>query len=125
VAVLDEIESQVISPWFNSPCFNSPCFNSPCFNSPCLTQLCIDVTREYATGQSNGAMYTFWLGSVLSERLAAVAPISGSYQNGYIRAPTVPMPVIEVTGTLDTIVPARHAYFLLIFSAVYVLCCSL
>ena len=57
------------------------------------SELCVDVTREYATGQSNGAIYTFHLGSTLSSRLAAIAPISGSFMHDYIKAPTVPMPV--------------------------------
>ena len=59
---------------------------------------------RYATGQSNGAIYSFYLGTAMSTRLAAVAPISGSFMNSYITAPTVPMPVMDVTGTEDVTV---------------------
>ena len=38
------------------------------------SQLCIDVTREYASGESNGGMQTYQLGVDLHERLAAISP---------------------------------------------------
>lgn len=75
------------------------------------SEYCIDVTREYATGQSNGAIYTFSLGTTLSSRLAAIAPISGSVMNGYIVPPREPMPVMDVTGTLDKTVPINDTTF--------------
>ncbi len=96
-------------------CDWTTCVDSTEFNVAVLdkleSQLCVDTTREYATGQSNGAMQTFWLGSVLSERLAAVAPISGSFQNGYIKAPVAPIPMMDVTGTQDTVVPINDTTY--------------
>ena len=38
----------------------------------------VDKKREYVFGHSNGAMMAYYLGSVLGDRLAAVAGISGS-----------------------------------------------
>ena len=37
-------------------------------------QLCIDLTREYASGESNGGMQTYQLGVDLAKRLAAITP---------------------------------------------------
>ena len=58
-------------------CDWTTCVSSDNFNSQLMDtleeELCIDVTREYATGQSNGAIYTFHLGATMSTRLAAVA----------------------------------------------------
>ena len=38
------------------------------------SELCIDVTREFASGESNGGMQTYQLGVDLSKRLAAIFP---------------------------------------------------
>ena len=37
-------------------------------------QLCVDTTREYCSGESNGGMQTYQLGVDLAERLAAITP---------------------------------------------------
>lgn len=71
------------------------------------TTLCIDTAREYATGQSNGGMFTYQLGASLSGRLAAIAPISGSLSWGNVVAPETPVPVLAVTGTRDGTVPGN------------------
>ncbi|KAH8063728.1 hypothetical protein JL722_2914 [Aureococcus anophagefferens] len=82
---------------------------SPCWI--CWRTGCVDVTREYATGQSNGAIYSFRLGVELAGRLAAIAPISGSFMNGYIDAPAVPVPVLDCTGTHDVTVPINDTTY--------------
>merc|ERR1712232_985576 len=51
-------------------------------------QLCIDTSREYATGISNGGMMTFQLGASMGPRLAAIVPICGSFQKGFNEAPS-------------------------------------
>jgi poly(3-hydroxybutyrate) depolymerase len=38
------------------------------------SQLCIDTTREFASGESNGGMQTYQLGVDLHQRLAAISP---------------------------------------------------
>merc|ERR1719247_1475543 len=47
----------------------------------------------------------------MSTRLAAVAPISGSFMNGYIKAPSMPMPVLDCTGTKDQTVPINDTTY--------------
>lgn len=70
-------------------------------------QLCIDTTREFAAGESNGGMMTYQLGVDLSSRLAAIAPQFGSFMRGFNLAPSVGVPVIDIHGTKDTTVPAN------------------
>src|SRR5690606_10095983 len=40
-------------------------------------ELCLDQSREYATGKSNGAGMTTWLACQPDPRFAAVAPVAG------------------------------------------------
>eukprot|EP00658_Telonema_sp_P-2_P000971 TRINITY_DN10356_c0_g1_i1.p1 TRINITY_DN10356_c0_g1~~TRINITY_DN10356_c0_g1_i1.p1 ORF type:complete len:353 (+),score=52.34 TRINITY_DN10356_c0_g1_i1:182-1240(+) len=96
-------------------CDWTTCVSSDAFNTAVLNlleaELCIDVTREYATGQSNGAIYSFHLGASMSHRFAAIVPISGSMMNGYIKPPALPIPVLDCTGTLDQTVPINDTTF--------------
>eukprot|EP00930_Biecheleria_cincta_P038079 TRINITY_DN26161_c0_g1_i1.p1 TRINITY_DN26161_c0_g1~~TRINITY_DN26161_c0_g1_i1.p1 ORF type:complete len:567 (+),score=63.89 TRINITY_DN26161_c0_g1_i1:67-1767(+) len=71
------------------------------------SQLCIDTTREYAAGESNGGMMTYQLGVDLASRLAAIVPQFGSFHKGYAMAPLVGVPVMDIHGTSDTTVPAN------------------
>lgn len=73
------------------------------------TQLCIDVSREYASGESNGGMQTYQLGVDLSKRLAAILPEFGSFHHGFAMAPAHGMPVLDLHGTHDTTVPANES----------------
>jgi polyhydroxybutyrate depolymerase len=63
-------------------------------------QYAIDARRIYVTGMSNGAMMTYRLGCQLADRIAAIAPVSGSL-NDTACAPPVPLPVIIFHGTDD------------------------
>lgn len=96
-------------------CDWTTCVDSTAFNVALLDlledELCVDTAREYATGQSNGAIYTFRLGVVLADRLAAIAPISGSFMNGWITPPSNPMPVLDCTGTKDVTVPINDTAY--------------
>jgi len=71
------------------------------------SQLCIDTTREYAAGESNGGMQTYQLGVDLASRLAAIVPQFGSFHRGFAMAPAVPVPVLDLHGSKDTTVPAN------------------
>lgn len=71
------------------------------------SDLCIDTTREFATGMSNGGMMTYQLGASLGTRLAAVVPVAGSFHNGFAQAPTMGVPIMDIHGTRDTTVPAN------------------
>src|SRR5437868_3926461 len=68
--------------------------------------LCIDPLRIYATGFSNGGGMTNVLTCTLAGRLAAFAPVSGSYPPypGGCH-PVRPVPLLEFHGTADRIVP--------------------
>ncbi len=64
----------------------------------------VDRRRVFATGFSNGASMTFRVGLELSERIAAIAPVSGAL---WIAEPKSARPVslLYLTGTADPINP--------------------
>ena len=65
-------------------------------------KLCVDRSRVYATGFSNGAMLSSSLACVMADRFAAIAPVAGvSMFDGC--KPTRPVPVLAVHGTADDI----------------------
>jgi polyhydroxybutyrate depolymerase len=69
-------------------------------------ELCIDSRRIYATGFSNGGGMTFVLACRLAERIAAFAPVAGSYFPVMPScAPGRSVPILEFHGTSDYIVP--------------------
>ena len=67
----------------------------------------IDRKRIYATGFSNGATFTQYLGCVLSSQLAAIAPVSGSMpvEDAPTCRPRRAISVLEIAGTADPIMP--------------------
>lgn len=67
----------------------------------------VDAQRIYATGMSNGAIFSHYLGLKLADRLAAIAPVSGgvSVQAAANFHPAQALPVLMVQGTADPIVP--------------------
>ncbi len=67
---------------------------------------CIDAKRTFVTGHSNGGGMTGLLACALTGRFAAAAPVSGAFYpiDGGCR-PTHPLPIIEVHGTADRVVP--------------------
>jgi polyhydroxybutyrate depolymerase len=68
---------------------------------------CADPDRVYATGLSNGGGFTARAGCVLSERLAAVAPVAGGYR-ALDRCPrSSRTSLLEIHGSADTVVPYR------------------
>ena len=87
-----------------------PQVNDVLFVSDLLTHLqsvlCIDPLRIYATGFSNGGGMTNVLACTLAGRLAAFAPVSGSYPPypGGCH-PVRPVPLLEFHGTADRVVP--------------------
>ena len=64
----------------------------------------VDPKRVYATGISNGGMMCYRLAAELSDRIAAIAPISGTMAIDKAN-PKRPVPVIHFHGLADTIVP--------------------
>lgn len=69
---------------------------------------CVARDRIYATGMSNGGYMTHRLGCALADRLAAIAPIAGIDVVAGC-APAAPLPVLQIHGTLDTVVPYAGA----------------
>jgi len=65
-------------------------------------ELCIDTSRVYASGLSNGAMFSSTLACQRSDRIAAIAPVAGiQYQAGC--QTDRPVPIIAFHGTKDPI----------------------
>ncbi len=63
----------------------------------------IDSKRIYATGMSNGAIFCYRLADELSDRIAAIAPVSGTMGSETCH-PARPAPVIHFHGTADEFV---------------------
>ena len=76
---------------------------------------CIDASRVYATGFSNGGMLSHRLACQLSDRIAAIAAVSGGLGATNLDAtppatifpcnPTRPVPVLHIHGTVDACYP--------------------
>ena len=66
----------------------------------------VDVSRIYATGISNGAMFTYRLACEMPERFAAIAPVSGTLAKRNCR-PAQGVAVMHVHGTADRNVPVE------------------
>lgn len=67
---------------------------------------CVDPRRVYATGFSNGGFLSHRLACELSDRIAAIAPVSGVIgidPAGCV--PPRPIPVLHIHGTSDPLVP--------------------
>ncbi len=66
---------------------------------------CVDPTRVYATGLSNGGGMAARLACALSTRVVAVAPVAGAYGGLSECRPARPVSVLEMHGDADPIVP--------------------
>ncbi len=69
-------------------------------------RVCVDHSRVYATGVSNGAGFTALLACRLTGQVAAISPVAGAYRVGPCGAPT-PVSVLEIHGTADDVAPYR------------------
>jgi polyhydroxybutyrate depolymerase len=67
----------------------------------------VDPRRVFATGISNGGIFSHYLGARLSTRIAAIAPVAGGVAEPF-RArfePERPVSVLILNGTEDPLVP--------------------
>ena len=67
----------------------------------------IDPNRVYSTGMSNGGFMSYALACELNDRIAAIASVTGSMIQVNLNActPVRPVPVMEIHGTADDVVP--------------------
>jgi polyhydroxybutyrate depolymerase len=66
--------------------------------------LCVDSSRVYATGLSNGAMMCYRLAVEMPHRIAAIAPVSGTLGTE-VCPPSCPISVLHFHGTCDPMLP--------------------
>lgn len=72
------------------------------------SNLCINPKQIYASGFSNGGGFVAELACRLSNRIAAFAPISGSYLTSFATcSATRGVPIIEFHGTADDTAPYK------------------
>ncbi|MFO7613285.1 MAG: PHB depolymerase family esterase [Bacteroidales bacterium] len=64
----------------------------------------IDLQRVYATGMSMGGFMSYRLACELSDRIAAIASVTG-LQAFFPCTPSRPVPVLQMHGTADGVVP--------------------
>jgi polyhydroxybutyrate depolymerase len=71
------------------------------------SQYNIDENCIYSTGMSNGGFMSYYLACNLSERIAAIASVTGSMVIGLPESCNAqhPTPVMEIHGTSDGVVP--------------------
>jgi polyhydroxybutyrate depolymerase len=69
------------------------------------SRLRIDRRRVYITGFSNGGGMANRAACDLADVVAAVAPVSGSYQDYQVCHPTRPVPVVALHGAADNVIP--------------------
>ncbi len=64
----------------------------------------IDSDRVYSTGMSNGAYMSYRLACELSDKIAAIAPVAGSYISYMLNScsPTHSTPVLHIHGVADS-----------------------
>jgi polyhydroxybutyrate depolymerase len=67
----------------------------------------IDPKRVFATGISNGAIFSHYLAARLADRIAAIAPVAGGVAEPFNKsfAPSSPVSVLAINGTSDPLVP--------------------
>ena len=67
----------------------------------------INPGRVYVTGMSNGAMMSYRLACEISEKIAAIAPVTGAIPEDVVPQclPSKPVSVLAISGTDDPLVP--------------------
>jgi len=65
----------------------------------------VDPKRVYVTGMSNGGMMTYRLAAEIPQKIAAIAPVSGTMVYSPPAQQSRPVPILELHSVLDKIVP--------------------
>jgi polyhydroxybutyrate depolymerase len=81
----------------------------------------VDPTHVFVTGMSRGGMMAYRLGCELSDRIAAIAPVSGNMAtaDGTVDVPCNPqrpLSVLAIHGTADTTIPIGGGKVDIVFS---------
>ena len=73
----------------------------------------INQERVYSTGMSNGGFMSYQLACELSDRIAAIASVTGSMNIGWFNScnPNHPIPVMEIHGDSDLTVSYNASSF--------------
>lgn len=66
----------------------------------------VDPKRVYITGMSNGAMMTYRLACELSEKIAAIASVSGTMMTENQCTAQKAIPILHIHSALDTKIPS-------------------
>ncbi|WP_025743936.1 extracellular catalytic domain type 1 short-chain-length polyhydroxyalkanoate depolymerase [Aquimarina pacifica] len=77
------------------------------------SQYKVNHKRVYSTGMSNGGFMSYTLACTLSNRIAAIASVTGTMNVGQdaLCSPDRPVPVMEIHGTNDLTVPYEGTDF--------------
>lgn len=70
-------------------------------------EFCVDVTREYVSGFSNGAGMAYDLAIKFPQRIAAITPTAGAFMTGFSEPPAMPIPMMDIHGNNDDIIPGN------------------
>lgn len=72
----------------------------------------VDLNRIYSTGFSNGGFMSYRLACELGNRIAAIAPVSGTMTVASLAAcnPSRPIPVLHIHGTSDFVVSYNGSF---------------
>jgi len=70
-------------------------------------QFRIDPRRVFATGISNGGIFSHYLAASRAEKIAAIAPVAGGIAQPFdqVFRPAAPVSVLIIQGTADPLVP--------------------
>lgn len=73
----------------------------------------VDPERIYSTGMSNGGFMSYELACQLSSRIAAIASVTGSILPSRLNVctPLHPVPILEIHGTADYVVPYNSTWY--------------
>ncbi len=74
----------------------------------------VNFDRVYSTGMSNGGFMSYTLACELSHRIAAIASVTGTMNTNQSNDcnPQHPMPIMEIHGTADNVVPYNGNAFM-------------
>eukprot|EP00037_Helgoeca_nana_P025556 m.282250 g.282250 ORF g.282250 m.282250 type:complete len:366 (-) comp26984_c1_seq4:2657-3754(-) len=93
------------------PCVSASCSNDTKFFETVKDQLnnnfCTDTRRLYVTGMSVGAMMGVKIATLFADVLAGAVLAAPGVMHGWWKPPTHPIPMMDIHGHFDDIIPAN------------------